>query len=349
MIAEADLKVLLFDALLSYLLFAGAMHVDFKKLWTEKKHVLSFATISVLLSTAIVAVFIFFLAQLFGIQLSKIECLLFGALISPTDPVAALAILNKTSISSKIKTRMEGESLFNDGVGVVIFSGILLFHNNSESVISLGKEISMLFLEEVVGGVIFGFIVGFMGYFLLKKSLKNSELKIILSLGIASAAYTIAQALHFSGPLALVVAGIIIGNKMHLSSKGNSRNFNSFWHTLDEILNGIVFLLTGLSLHLLHFEILYLPFLFISIVIVLFSRYVSIRLPYTFLKKGDQQKGVIPILTWGGLRGAISLALAFSLPKNETSDLIVLTTFVIVSFSIIVQGLTIGKLAKTLE
>jgi len=208
----------------------------------------------------------------------------------------------------------------------------------------------MLFLEEVIGGVVFGFIVGFMGYFLLKKSLKNSELKIILSLGIASAAYTIAQTLHFSGPLALVVAGIIIGNKMHLSSDhDNSGNFNPFWHTLDEILNGIVFLLTGLSLHLLHFEISYLPFLFISIVIVLLSRYVSIRLPYTFLKKGDQQKGVIPILTWGGLRGAISLALAFSLPKNETSDLIVLTTFVIVSFSIIVQGLTIGKMAKSLE
>ena len=351
-VLNADFKNLLFDGLLSFLLFAGAIHVDYSLLIKQKRFVLSFATLSVLISTFIIGLLFYYTSHLLQMPVNFIICLLFGALISPTDPVAALAILSKSGVSDKIKMKIEGESLFNVGIGVIVFSGILMWFNSIGSVhtTDLTSEIFFLFLEEVIGGLAFGFVLGYSGYRLIKWSSDNDELQIILSLSIAASGYAIAQIIGVSGPLAMVVAGIIVGNKLHVNSNKNKLTFfNKFWKVLDETLNGILFLMIGLSLHLITFELNYLILSTVVIVLVLISRYISVLIPYSFLKKGEQDKGVIKLLTWGGLRGGISLGLAMSLPENESKELIIFITFVVVAFSIIIQGLTIGKLSNRLN
>lgn len=352
LIADADLKNLLFNSLLSFLLFAGSMHVDYGLLRKEKKFIISFATVSVLISTLIVGVLLFYTSQLIGLPIGFIESLLFGALISPTDPVAALAIMKKSGVSEKIKMKIEGESLFNDGIGVIVFSGILLWLNSETAVSEEGfaEELILLFVEEVIGGLAFGAVLGFVGYYLIKASSESPGLQVILSLAVAASGYSIAMMMHLSGPLAMVVGGLIIGNKMHLNDAKIKANvfYNRFWEVLDEALNGILFLLIGLSLHLIPIKPGFIVLGSIMIVLVLLSRYISIIIPLTFFK-GKLDKGTKSILTWAGLRGGISLALAMSLPESEVKDLILLITFLIVAFSIIVQGLTIGKLVKWLN
>lgn len=352
LIVDADLKNLLFNSLLSFLLFAGAMHVDYGLLMKERKFIISFATLSVLISTLIVGVILYYMAQLVGLPISFIESLLFGALISPTDPVAALAIMKKSGVSQKIKMKIEGESLFNDGIGVIVFSGILLWLNSQNSAEAEGftYELGMLFIEEVVGGLAYGAVLGFIGYYLIKASADNRGLQVVLSLAIAAAGYSLAMMMHFSGPLAMVVAGLIIGNKMHLNDAKEKGNvfYNRFWEVLDEALNGILFLMIGLSLHLIPVTPGFVLLGVIMIVMVLMSRYISIILPLA-LFKGKLDKGTKTILTWAGLRGGISLALAMSLPESEGKDLILLITFLVVAFSIIIQGLSIGKLVKKIN
>ena len=352
MILDVNFKDLLFDGILSFLLFAGALHVDYKLLFKQRKFIFSFSTISVIISTGIVALLLFYGAKLVGLDFDLIECLLFGALISPTDPVAALAILKKTNVSKDIKVKIEGESLFNDGIGVIVFSGILLWYNTASSSVenNLGFEIFNLFLEEVVGGVVYGLAIGYIGYRLIKWCKDSIELQIMLSLSIAMSGYAIAQMFHFSGPLALVIAGLIIGNRMHLNSPDSSSKtfFNQFWEILDDILNGLLFLMIGLSIHLVHFEFNYILLMVLAIVMVLISRFVSVIIPFSILKGKTSEKGTVPLLTWSGLRGGISLGLAISLPETESKNIIVLLTFIVVAFSIIVQGLTISSLAKQL-
>jgi CPA1 family monovalent cation:H+ antiporter len=265
--------------------------------------------------------------------------------------VAALAILKKSGVSQSIKMKIEGESLFNDGVGVIIYSGILIWFRSLTSAHAeeLGGEILMLFLEEVGGGLLFGAVLGFAGYYLIKICSDNPELQVILSIAIAAAGYSIAVLLHTSGPLAMVVAGLIIGNRLHLndSQSEGTKFFNRFWEVIDETLNGILFLMLGLTLHLLNFESIYVLIAVVVVMIVLFARFLSVLLPYSILKdKGKKEKGILALLTWGGLRGGISLGLAMSLPENEAKDLFVAITFIVVAFSIIAQGLTIGILAK---
>ncbi len=350
LIVNANFEDLLFNALLSFLLFAGAIHVDFGKLLKQKKFIISFATLSVLLSTFLVAVLLYGVALLVQVELDFVHALMFGALISPTDPVAALAILKKTSIKEELIVAIEGESLFNDGVGVVVFSGVLIWFNSLSSMESTGisYEILTLFLEEVVGGIVFGLALGYGGYLLIKAARANYELKLISSLAVASAGYSIALALEVSAPLAMVVAGILIGNKLHLNTEKDEAHefFNKFWNVLDEVLNGVLFLLIGLSLHLITFSPGLLLIGILTILLVLLSRYISVLIPYSIFKSGAKEKGVVSILSWGGLRGGISLGLAMSLPESEMRDIIIFLTFVVVAFSIIVQGLTIDKLVK---
>ncbi|MFT5819805.1 MAG: CPA1 family monovalent cation:H+ antiporter [Crocinitomix sp.] len=352
LIVDADLKNLLFNSLLSFLLFAGSMHVDYGLLMKEKKFIISFSTVSVLISTFVVGVFLYYASQLVGLPIGFIESLLFGALISPTDPVAALTILKKSGVSQKIKMKIEGESLFNDGIGVIVFSGLLLWLSAQTSMNEEGftQELIMLFVEEVIGGLAFGALLGFVGYYLIKSCAENQGLQVILSLAIAASGYSLAMMMHLSGPLAMVVAGLIVGNKMHLNDAKIKANvfYNRFWEVLDEVLNGVLFLMIGLSLHLIPIKSGFLLLGIIMIILVLISRYISILLPLTFFK-GKLDKGTKTILTWAGLRGGISLALAMSLPETEVKDLIMLITFMIVAFSIIVQGLTIGKVVKRLN
>jgi len=350
-IINADFKTLLLDGILSFLLFAGALHIDFASLAKEKKSIILFATIGVLISTFLVGGLTYFTAQLVGLELPFIHALLFGALISPTDPIAVMAILRKSNISSSLGIKIEGESLFNDGIGVVVFSGVLLVatatghHNATE----IGAEIGTLFLEEAVGGLLFGLVIGFIGLKGIQSLKDNPQLAVMISLAVVMGGTATAFIIHVSAPLAMVVAGILIGNKIHVHEDCSAvqKALNSFWEILDDVFNGILFVLIGLAIHLLAFNMTYALLGILAILIVLLVRFISVFLPYSLLKHEEEKPiKTIAILTWGGLRGGISIALALSLSDSLSGELIVFITYTVVLFSIIVQGLTIGLFAK---
>lgn len=352
LVVNSDFKTLLLDGTLSFLLFAGALHVNIDELAKERKSVILFATLGVLISTAIVGGITYLIANYLHIDLLFIHALLFGALISPTDPIAVMAILKKANIKKSLGVKIEGESLFNDGIGVVVFSGLLIVAKVTEhSETNLLSEIGELFLVEAVGGVTFGLLLGFIGYSCIKSVKENPQLSVMLSLAIVMGGYAIASIIHVSGPLAMVVSGIFIGNKINIASnKGVTRKMlNDLWEILDDVFNGILFVLIGLYIHLLNFNVLYLTMGVIAILIVLFARFISVFAPYALLKH-DEEKPLktVAILTWGGLRGGISIALALSLTKDLSSELIIFITYIVVLFSILVQGLSIGKFAKKL-
>ena len=352
-IVNADFKTLLLDGILSFMLFAGALHVNIGALAKEKKSILLFATLGVLISTFIVGGLIFFAAQLLGLELQFIHALLFGALISPTDPIAVMAILKKANIAKSLGIKIEGESLFNDGIGVVVFSGILLIatsmgHHDS---VKIGAEIGTLFLEEAVGGIVYGLAIGFIGLKFIKSLKDNPHLAVMMSLAIVMGGYAGASLLHVSGPLAMVVAGLLVGNKINISDNKSDvqKALNEFWEILDDVLNGILFVLIGLAMHLLAFNKTYLILGIMAIVIVLFARFVSVFSSYSLLKHEESKPiKTIAVLSWGGLRGGISIALALSLTDALSGELILYITYVVVLFSIIVQGLSIGKIVKKL-
>ncbi len=352
-VTNSDFKTLLLDGILSFLLFAGALHVNIEDLAKEKWSIILFATLGVLISTFIVGGLTFGVAQLVHIDLPFLHALLFGALISPTDPIAVMAILKKANIAKSLGIKIEGESLFNDGIGVVVFSGILILTGMGEhhGEGSVGIEIGKLFLEEAVGGILYGTVLGFLGYVSIKSVKENPQLAVMISLAIVMGGYSLASMIHVSGPLAMVVAGIIIGNKINVKeNKGGTRKLlNEMWEVLDDIFNGILFVLIGLAIHLLKFDLDHLILGISAIVIVLISRFISVFLPYSLLKhKEDKPLKTVVVLTWGGLRGGISIALALSLADTSSSEVILYITYVVVLFSIIVQGLSIGKLVKRL-
>jgi CPA1 family monovalent cation:H+ antiporter len=352
-IVNADFKTLLLDGILSYLLFAGALHVNLGTLAKEKKSILLFATLSVLISTFLVAGFLFFGAQLAGLKLPFIHALLFGALISPTDPIAVMAILKKANIAKSLSIKIEGESLFNDGIGVVVFSGVLLIATatGEHSAANIGAEIGTLFLEEAIGGLLYGLLIGFLGLKCIQSLDKNPQLAVMISLAVVMGGTAGAFMLHISAPLAMVVAGLLIGNKININEDKNpvQKAINSFWEILDDVFNGILFVLIGLAIHLLEFNTSYILLGTLSIFFVLIARFISVSLPYSLLKHEEKKPiKTIAILTWGGLRGGISIALALSLSEELSGDLILHITYIIVLFSIIVQGLSIGRVVKKL-
>ncbi len=350
LVINSDFKTLLMDLMLSFLLFAGALHVNIDDLAKERKSVILFATLGVLISTAIVGSMTYFAAGLLNIELPFIHALLFGALISPTDPIAVMAILKKANIGKSLGVKIEGESLFNDGIGVVVFSALLILAKVSEhSGASLATEIGELFLVEAVGGIIYGLLLGFIGYSCIKSIKENPQLSVMISLAIVMGGYAIASLLHVSGPLAMVVAGIFLGNKINIASnKGMTRKMlNDIWEILDDVFNGILFVLLGLSIHLLKFDMHYLTLGVIAIIVVLLARFISVLLPYSLLKHEESTPlKTVAVLTWGGLRGGISIALALSLADDLSSEVLIYITYVVVLFSILAQGLTIGKFAK---
>ena len=352
-IANADFKTLLLDGILSFLLFAGALHVNLAALAKEKKSIILFATLSVLISTFLVGGLVFFGAQLVGVELPIIHALLFGALISPTDPIAVMAILKKTNIAESLGIKIEGESLFNDGIGVVVFSGILLIATatGGHSTAEIGVEIGTLFLEEVLGGLLYGLVIGLLGLRCIQSLKENPQLAVMMSLAVVMGGTAGAFMLHLSAPLAMVVSGLLIGHKIHISEDKNpvQKAINSFWEIFDDVFNGILFVLIGLAIHLLEFSTSYILLGVMAILIVLFARFISVLLPYSLLKHEEKKPiKTIAVLTWGGLRGGISIALALSLSKDLSGDLILHITYIIVLFSIIVQGLSIGKVVKKL-
>ena len=341
-----DFNQTLMHGMLSYLLFAGALHVNLADLAKQKWLIASLATLGVLASTAIIGGLLWLSLSLIGIELPFIYCLVFGALISPTDPIAVLAILRTVHAPKSLETKITGESLFNDGVGVVIFMLISGFAFG-EVDITIGSVV-IFFLEEVLGGLVFGFVVGGITYAMLKR-VDNYQVEILLTLALVTGGYALAEALHFSAPIAVVVAGLMIGNHGRLlaMSEITREHLDTFWELIDEILNAVLFVLIGLEILIITFESQLLIAGGISIVIVLFARFVSVGIPVLFIRKfRELTPGVTKILTWGGLRGGISVALALSLPASPERETILAITYCVVVFSILVQGLTIGKLIK---
>ena len=346
-ISTFDFNTVLMKVMLGFLLFAGASHVNIQMLKKESAAIIMFSTIGVLISTFIVAALMYVVVSWFGFSIDFINCLLFGSLVSPTDPIAVLGILRKANISPTMEMKITGESLFNDGIAVVFFITIYeIMQTGIEHTSAL--QIGWLFLKEAGGGLLYGLLLGYAGFWLMR-SIDNYIIEVMITLAIVMGGYSLAGYLHISGPLAMVSAGIITGNKSleRGVSKLTKDYINKFWEMIDEVMNAILFLLIG-------FEMLIIPFTLnvfwlgcVAIFIVLLARFVSVAVPIAFLRyRKTFEKNAIAILTWGGLRGGISVALALSLPLSPTRQVFVAVTYIIVLFSIIVQGLTIGKFAR---
>ncbi len=344
-----DFDETLLHGMLSFLLFAGALHINLSDLYQQRRIISLLATVGVLGSTFIIGAAAWRILGLLGIELSFIFCLLFGSLISPTDPIAVLSILKKAEVPKTLEVKISGESLFNDGVAVVVFLVLMKLASGSEPVSFW--SISKLFAVEAVGGIAYGIIIGLVSFWMLK-SVDNYQVEILITLALVSGGYALADYLHISGPIAVVVAGLLIGNhgRMLAMSDTTRQHLDMFWELLDEILNAVLFVLIGLEVMVLSFSKAYFLAGVLLIPIVLFSRFISVGIPVTLLRPFRSfSPHVVKILTWGGLRGGISVALALSLPAGAERDAILLMTYSIVVFSIVFQGLTIGKLVKALK
>mgnify|MGYP003609134639 CR=1 FL=1 len=349
MILSVDFYTILMEIMLSFLLFAGSIHIRLNDIKSERVPIIAFSTIGVLLSTFIVGGLMYLLLQAFSLDIPFINCLLFGALISPTDPIAVMGILKTANIPKSLETKISGESLFNDGVAVVLFVAILEISKVGFENMGF-TDIALLFLREAGGGIVLGTILGSVATYILK-TIDDYSVEVMVTLAMVMGGYWLASSLHISGPLAMVVAGIFIGNRGREvgMSRITEEYIDKFWEMLDEILNAVLFLLIGLELLVINFENIYILIGVIAIFVVLFARFVSVGIPFFLLKRRvNFETNSFPILVWGGIRGGISVALALALPRESSGDMFVAITYIIVLFSIIFQGLTIGKLAKKL-
>lgn len=349
-IKQIDFKTVLLDIMLSFLLFAGALHTNFEQLKVQRWPILVFSTLGVLVSTFLVGTAMFYLLPLFGFHIAYVYCLLFGALISPTDPIAVLGILKKAGAPKKLETKIVGESLFNDGVGVVVFLTIFQFASSRDNHVT-ALDVAELFGVEVIGGILFGGLLGWITYRLMK-SINDYDIEVIITLATVMVGTVVAQKLHLSAPLAMVTAGLVVGNdtlRDSAMSEVTEAYVDKFWELIDILLNTILFVLIGMEMLVLSFEFNYFMAGLIAIPIVLACRYLSLLLPINFFKKKlDFVPNTNLIMTWGGLRGGISIALALGLTQEMHRDLFLVITYVIVVFSIIAQGLTVDKLVKKL-
>jgi len=348
MLSSIDFNATLMGGMLSFLLFAGALHVDLNDLLEQKLIISILATLGVVFSTFLVGTVTYYLLGFFSIHIDYIYCLLFGSLISPTDPIAVLGILKETNTPKSLETTIAGESLFNDGVGVVVFAVILSLATGGAD-ISFSK-ISFLFFEEAVGGIVFGLVTGYM-FFKLLKSVDDYPLEIMLTLALVMGGYSLASYLHLSGPLAMVVAGLFIGNhgKMFAMSDATHKQLFSFWELIDEFLNALLFVLIGFEVLIIYFNLTYLITGALLIPLILLVRFIGISIPLKLLgSRSNLSKGSAIVMTWCGLRGGISIALALSLPESPERSLIIAITYIVVAFSILVQGLSSKKVVDSI-
>ncbi|MAD96422.1 MAG: sodium:proton antiporter [Flavobacteriaceae bacterium] len=347
LITSIDFKTVVLDIMLSFLLFAGALHTDFKALKANGKPIIAFATIGTITSVFISGTLTYFLLQAFGFDVAFIYCLLFGALISPTDPIAVLGIMKKVGAPKNLEIKIVGESLFNDGVGVVLFLTIFKIAQKGGEISALG--IGQLFLVEVVGGLGLGLLLGWIAYKLIK-TIDDHDTEVILTLALVMGGTVLCQYLHVSAPLAMVAAGLLIGTDKvrHASMSETTENYlDKFWEIIDVLLNAVLFVLIGMEILVLTFDVDYILAGVIVIPLLLMARYLSLLAPIKFYAKRLE---FVPktnlIMTWGGLRGGISIALALSLTAAMQRDLFLVMTYLVVVFSIIVQGLSVGKLIQ---
>lgn len=344
---QIDFSAAVLHALLAFLLFAGAIHVDFGDLRREWPTISLLAILGTLLSTAIVGLATYGLLRAMGMPVPVVDALLFGALISPTDPIAVLAIMESVGAPRRLEVQMSGESLFNDGVGVVIF--LVLLELSGGSAHDFGAtDVAILILKEVGGAVVLGLAAGLVTYHMLKR-VDEYQVEVLLTLALAMGAYALADALHLSAPIAVVVAGVFIGNRgrAFAMSPTTEKHVDKFWELIDEILNAVLFLLIGLELLVIRGSWSWFVAGAIAVPIVLIARWACVAgLLWPLDKVVRQSRGAIPVLTWGGLRGGISVALALSLPAGDSRGLLLTMTYCVVVFSILVQGLTVGRLIK---
>jgi CPA1 family monovalent cation:H+ antiporter len=347
LIESIDFETVLLDVMLSFLLFAGALHTKLDSLKTQKGPIALFATIGIVISTFLIGTMMYYLFLAFNYPIDYIYCLLFGSLISPTDPIAVLGILKDADAPKKLETKIVGESLFNDGVGVVVFIVIFKIAQQGLDSMSVG-DVSLLFIEEVIGGIVLGLVPGWVA-FRLMKVIDNFETEVMITLALVMGISALAHYLHVSGPLAVVVAGIFIGNKSpEIAWSENTQNYiDKFWELIDVLLNALLFVLIGLELLIITLSSTYIIFGLLAIPIALIARYLALSGPVAiFRKRLDFIPKTNLIMAWGGIRGGISIALALSLEPQMERELFLTITYVIVVFSIIVQGLTIGPLVK---
>lgn len=349
LIKDFDFTEILMGAMLNFLLFAGALHINISDLREHKWPIFTYATISVVLSAFIISVLLYYIAPLLGLPIPYIYCLLFGTLISPTDPIVVLGILKQAKVPKRIETKITGESLFNDGVAVVMFAVVLKFAVDPDFHPSF-FSVSKLFLLEAGGGVLLGTVLGITASKAMKK-IDDYQVSVLITLSVVMGGFLLAKQLHFSSPLAMVIAGLIIGNYgKKVAMSATTRDYLAkFWELIDEIMNAILFLFIG-------FELLMLPDIteqlllgFVVIFVVLFARFLSILVPATtLLGRRTYTRGSLITMVWGGIRGGVSIALVMSIPNSagEVKDALLEITYIVVLFSILVQGLTVGKVAQ---
>ncbi|MRD47511.1 sodium:proton antiporter [Caenimonas koreensis] len=346
LVHSIDFSAVLIQGMLSLLLFAGALHVDLTELKEYRWQVAALAVFSTVLSTAAVGFGTWFALPWVGLHLPLIYCLLFGALISPTDPIAVMGILKTAGAPRNLELVIAGESLFNDGVGVVIFS--LLLGMLASGATPTFEQSSLLLIREAGGGLMFGLVLGYITFWLLR-SVDNYQVEVLLTLAAVTGGYSLASRLHVSGPLAMVVVGLIVGNGGRaLAMSDTTRQYiDLFWELIDEILNAVLFVLIGMEVLLVTFSVSIFVAAAVAIIVTLAARALTVGLPVSLMKRAfNLPKGAGWVLTWGGLRGGISVALAISLPAGPARDTVLAMTYCIVVFSILVQGLTIGRVVR---
>jgi Na+:H+ antiporter len=342
LIRGIDFPQVLLGGLLPLLLFAGALHVNLDDLAENRWSIATFATFGVLGSTFAVGAMVLVVARLMDLPLGWIDCLLFGALISPTDPIAVLGILRRADAPKRLETRIAGESLFNDGIGVVVFLALLEISQGHGATV---EGLAGLFAIEAIGGVALGLALGYIAFRLLR-SVDDYQVEVLITLALVFGGYALADALHTSGPLAMVAAGLLVGNhgrRLGMSAR-TREHLDNFWELLDSILNAVLFVLIGMEALVLTLSGRHLLAGAVVVPLVLLARLLSVGIPVSLLRLYRPfGPGAVRVLTWGGLRGGISVALALSLPAGMAREAIVTITYFVVAFSILVQGLTVRR------
>lgn len=347
-IGQIDFYSTVMEGMLAFLLFAGALHVDISYLRDQRWAIGLMATGGILISTFLVGAGFWFVTGLLGLQVPFLWALVFGALISPTDPVAVLSLLKSVNVPHSIEAKIAGESLFNDGVGVVLFTILVAIAAGAGEADVDAAHVAELFFVEAGGGAILGLATGWLAYKAIA-TVDEYSLEILITLGVVAGTYALAQRFHLSGPIAVVIAGLLIGN--HGARYGMSEltrnHLFGFWQMIDEVLNSVLFLLIGLEILILKIDPSFAFVAAATIPIALGARFISVSLPIIALSiKQTFTSGAIPVLTWGGLRGGISVALALSLPAIPEKSLILTATYAVVLFSIVVQGLTVRAVVE---
>lgn len=343
LVGNLDFSGVLLHGILGMLLFAGALHVNLDEMWEQKAPIITLATVGVVISTLCIGSLLFLASSATGFDLPFITCLLFGALISPTDPISVLAILKKANAPKSLEVKIAGESLINDGVGVVVFLAVL--HAATGEAEPEALHLGVLFLTEVAGGIAFGLLTGYIA-FLMLRSVDRYQVEVLITLALVLGGYPLAEKLHISAPIAMVAAGLLIGNhgRRLAMSKNTVEHLDTFWEMIDEILNSVLFVAIGLEVLVVNVSAPFLLLGAMSIPVALFSRFLAVSIPILIMSRFRKfSKNAISVLTWGGLRGGISVALALSIPASAGRESILTMTYAVVTFSILVQGMTIRK------